>query len=423
MNRQFDIVIIGAGMVGASFAAMLLAQAKSLNLHMAIIETSELKTSSADSYQPSFDDRATALAFGSAQIYQQLSLWEKLQCQAQPIEHIHVSDKGRFGAARLNAKNENVAALGYVIENKWLGEVLYEHIEQHQNRQYLTTFSPAQVTSIKREDGQMQLAISRQDESINVSAKLVVMADGGRSNLREAMGIHYSEQPYEQFALVCNVELDRAHKNVAYERFTDTGPMALLPLKSQPKTHRCGLIWTIEKDQIDAMLALDDKAFLAHLQARFGYRAGRFIKVGERASYPLKLQSASEQVRQGVVIVGNAAHTLHPIAGQGFNLALRGVAALAEQLVSALSNAIPIDNYEMLNQYRESRRSDQFATIGFSDKSMKLFTSNNPLLALGRDLGLQLLDITPAAKTLFARSAMGLASDMPNLQQDNNHGQ
>jgi len=423
MSRHFDIVIIGAGMVGASFAAMLLAQAKSQNLRIAIIEASEFRASSVDRYQPSFDDRATALALGSAQIYQQLSLWEKLQGHAQPIEHIHVSDKGRFGAARLNAETENVPALGFVIENKWLGEVLYEHIEQHPDSEYVTIYSPANVESIKRADGRMHVAILAKAESINICAKLVVMADGGRSSLREAMGIHYSEQPYQQFALVCNIELDRGHKNIAYERFTDTGPMALLPLTSLSRTHRCGLIWTIEKGQIEAMLALDDKAFLTQLQERFGYRAGRFIKVGERVSYPLKLQSVSEQVRQGVVIVGNAAHTLHPIAGQGFNLALRGVAALAEQLISALRNDISIDNYAMLNQYRESQRSDQFATIGFSDKSMKLFTSTNPLLVIGRNFGLQLLDITAPAKTLFARSAMGLTSDMPNLQQENNHGQ
>lgn len=418
MKQHYDIIIIGAGMVGASLAAMLLEQASSLNLRIAMLESGKLPSaSSPESKQTSFDARATALAYGSAEIYQQLALWDKIQPRAEAIEHIHVSDKGHFGATRLHAKTEKVAALGFVVENKWLGEVLFEHLAQHVNAQSLTIFSEAKVEGITRTQGVSTLAVDTAGDIQALTADLVVMADGGRSSLREAMGIKYLEQPYHQSALVCNVEIDRAHRSTAYERFTDTGPMALLPLPMHKKQHRCGLIWTVAQAQLETMLGLDEQQFLEMLQQRFGYRLGRFIKAGSRFSYPLKLQSAQEQVRPGVVIVGNAAHTLHPIAGQGFNLALRGVASLTEHLFRARKNKVSLADYTMLKAYQETRSSDQRSTLGFSDKSMKLFTSNNPLLATGRDIGLQLLDITPVAKTLFARSAMGLNSPMPEINQ------
>ena len=415
-KQHYDIVIIGAGMVGTSLAAMLLERAGSLNLRIALLESGGIQPKAGlDAYQPSFDARATALAYGSAQIYQQLSLWDKISQRAQPITQIHVSDKGHFGATRLRAETEHVPALGYVVENKWLGEVLFEQLAQHPNAQCLSLFSEAQVQNINRKDGVSTLTVQTVKGELALSADLVVMADGGRSSLREAMGIKYTEQPYHQSALVCNVEIDRAHQNTAYERFTDTGPMALLPLKSQNKQHLCGLIWTVAEDQLDKMLALDDAAFLTALQQRFGYRLGRFISAGSRVNYPYKLQSAQEQVRPGVVIVGNAAHTLHPLAGQGFNLALRGVAALTEHLFNARANNVALSDYKMLQAYQQTRIGDQRSTLGFSDKSMKLFTSTNALLTLGRDLGLQLLDITPVAKTLFARSAMGLTSALPEF--------
>jgi len=416
MKQHYDIVIMGAGMVGASLAAALLQHAKSLHLSIALIEPNPLHGQVQSlSYQPSFDGRVTALAYGSAQIFQQLQLWDKLREQVQAIEHIHVSDRGHFGAARLHAEQEKVPALGYVVENKWLGQVLNQHLQEHANADLLDFYSPATVTEALRVDGKMQLQLETQQQHLTLSADLLVMADGGRSSLRDKMGISYTEEIYQQQALVCNVGIDRPHNNIAYERFTDTGPMALLPLLKQNKQHRCGLVWTVPEQQADDLLAMTERQFCTALQQRFGFRAGRFNHVGERFCYPLKLQRAQEQVRAGVAILGNAAHTLHPIAGQGFNLALRGVAALAEHLLAAARNGQSLGDYEILYQYQQSRLVDQRATINFSDKSMRLFAINNPLLALGRDAGLQLLDICPAAKTLFSRSAMGLASPMADL--------
>ena len=416
MKQHYDIVIMGAGMVGSSFAVAMLERAKSLDLSIALIEPNALQTDpTLENQQASFDSRATALSYGSAIIYQQLSVWDELQRHVQAISKIHVSDKGHFGAARLSAEQENVAALGYVVENKWLGDVLYRHLAESEQAKKLDFCCPASVEKIERIDGLMHLQVKCRQTEYQVTTQLVVMADGGRSKLREKLGISYSETHYQQHALVANLAVDRAHQNVAYERFSDTGPIALLPLLTKQRQHRCGLIWTIPEQEIEQVLGLSDKEFLARLQQRFGYRAGRFTSVGTRVSYPLKLQTAQEQVRAGLVIVGNAAHTLHPIAGQGFNLALRGVVELAQQLVTAAQHAQNLGDYNMLYDYQQSRLADQRATIGFSDKSMRLFSTSNPIIALGRDAGLQLLDICPAAKTIFSRSAMGLTSPMSLL--------
>ncbi|MGB1236758.1 MAG: 2-octaprenyl-6-methoxyphenyl hydroxylase [Pseudomonadales bacterium] len=416
MKADYDIAIVGAGMVGASFAAALLEQAQELGWRIALLEPQPLENSVQAPYQPSFDSRSTALAYGSASIYQQLAVWEALSVRAQPIEHIHVSDRGHFGAARLHASEERVPALGYVVENKWLGQVLQQHLQSHRAAGCLDYLSGAVVSEVVRVDEQMQLRYSRDDSEHQLCAELVVMADGGRSALRQKLGISYSEQSYQQHALICNVGVDRAHGNIAYERFTSAGPMALLPLADEAGTARMALVWTTPEDEIEARLALDEAAFLAQLQEAFGYRAGRFVQLGERFSYPLKLQRASEQVRPGLAVVGNAAHALHPIAGQGFNLALRGVAELAAELFKSAHNGESLGDYSRLLAYQEARLSDQRNTIGFSDKSMKLFAMEHRAVILGRDLGLGLMDVCQPLKTLFSRSAMGLASPAVNFK-------
>jgi 2-octaprenyl-6-methoxyphenol hydroxylase len=431
MKQHYDVIIMGAGMVGASLAIALLDHAADLGLNIALVEPNDQHAGllngdvfaddvkSVDlqpTYHTSFDARSTALAYGSSKIFEQLSVWQQLHTQIQPISHIHVSDKGHFGATRLAAAQENVAALGYVVQNKWLGDVLNRHIQQHANREFLDVFCPASVQSIERLEGKTKLTIERAKQCLSLSADLVVMADGGRSSLREKLGISYTEHDYQQHALVCNLEIDRDHKSTAYERFTDSGPIALLPLQGSHRKHYCALIWTIPQGEIEKVLLLNDKAFLAQLQQRFGYRAGRFLKVGERVSYPLSLQKAQEQVRAGLAIVGNAAHTLHPIAGQGFNLALRGMASLALHIVDASRNQVNLGDYTMLKSFQDSRISDQQITINFSDLSMHMFSNNNAIMSAGRDLGLQLLDVCPAAKSVFARHAMGLASPMSELK-------
>ncbi|BBB27816.1 2-octaprenyl-6-methoxyphenyl hydroxylase [Amphritea japonica] len=423
MKSHYDILIIGGGMVGASLAAALIPAGKRLGLSIAVVEAFPLPDEGCLDYQPSYDARATALAYGSRLIYEQIGIWEQLREHLCPITDIHVSDKGRFGAARLNAKDEQVAALGYVVENHWLGRVLLKRLAQ-EDAGHIDFICPAEVSAVRYQDDWMEVSLASQGLEHQLTAELVVMADGGRSDLREQLGIGYQQQSYQQHAVVTNISPEADHRNVAYERFTDTGPMALLPLEDLPSeaqdqanvSHRFGLVWTVPDDQIEDVLALSDEQFIARIHERFGYRAGQFVKVGERFSYPLKLSVADEQVRRGLVVLGNAAHALHPIAGQGYNLALRGVVALAAELIQAREAGVNLGEMAHLARFAEQVRVDQQKTIGFSDKTMKLFSNANPLLALGRSAGLQLLDVCPLAKTVFARSAMGLDQPTPDLR-------
>lgn len=415
MKQHYDIVIIGGGMVGASLACALLPASEALDLNIAVIETHPLPADESLSYQPSYDSRATALAYGSRTIYETMGVWDNLKQHLAPIKNIHVSDRGHFGVARLNAEQENVSALGYVVENHWLGRVLLNRLQQ-KDAARVDLLCPAEVTGIITGAEQMSVSVKQRDTEQSISCELVVMADGGRSELRQRMGISYSQSQYDQHAVIANVSPDKPHNSIAYERFTDTGPMALLPLEDESGLHRCGLVWTVPDDQVEEVLALDDQAFLEQLHERFGYRAGNFIKVGERHSYPLKLVLAEEQVRQGLVVLGNAAHALHPIAGQGYNLALRGVVALADKLIQARKQKTSLGDLSVLQDFYEQQKLDQQRTIDFSDQTMKLFSNRNPLLAIGRNIGLQALDICPPVRTLFARSAMGLDMPAPDLK-------
>lgn len=413
--QQYDLIIIGGGMVGASLTAALLPTAEELGLRMALIEAQPLPAAGEAVFSPSYDARSTALAQGVRTLYRRMGIWSALEAHLTPIDQIHVSDRGRFGSTRLQADEEGVPALGYVVENHWLGQVLIRHLQQHAGDR-LTLISPAEVEMLVPAAAGNEVRLQTAAGEQRLSAELVVMADGGRSALRERLGIHYREQAYGQHALVANVSLDRPHANVAYERFTEAGPVALLPGESLNGQVRCGLVWTLADAVLDEVLALDDQAFLARLQDTFGYRAGRFTAVGERYHYPLKLTQAEEQVRSGLVVLGNAAHALHPIAGQGYNLALRGVVALADLIIARKRAGLPLGALDGLSEFVEQRRQDQQRTIQFSDRTLKLFTSDNPLLRLGRGLGLQLLDSCPLGKTLFARAAMGLDQPAARLR-------
>ncbi|RTE64981.1 2-octaprenyl-6-methoxyphenyl hydroxylase [Amphritea opalescens] len=423
MKQHYDIIIIGGGMVGGSLAASLIPAAQRLGLSIAVVEAFPLPEAGSEEYQPSYDTRSTALSYGSRLIYEQIGIWQQLRQHLCPITHIHVSDKGRFGATRLNAEDEHVSALGYVVENHWLGRVLMNRLAQ-EDAAVIDLLCPAEVTDVVSDDNLMRVALTTAEGDQQITAELVVMADGGRSGLREQLGIGYQQKSYQQHAVIANISPETAHGNIAYERFTDTGPIALLPLEdsvlsgeaSQQDFHRMGLVWTVPDEQIDEILGLTDQQFIERVHERFGYRAGVFVKVGERFSYPLKLSIADEQVRQGLIVLGNAAHALHPIAGQGYNLALRGVVALAAELIEAREAGVNLGDIHHLTRFADRVRQDQQKTIGFSDKTMKLFSNDNPLLALGRSAGLQLMDICPMAKTVFARSAMGLDQPTPDLR-------
>jgi len=389
---RVNLAIIGGGLVGASLALALQAGAKARGWKITLIEP----FAPGDSYQPSYDARSSALSFGARQIYQRLGVWQSISQRAEPIKQIHVSDRGRFSTARLSAMEEGVPALGYVVENAWLGQCLWQALDQ----EVISWRCPAEVTHLQPLEDGYRLTLG--DET-QLDCDLAVLADGGRSGLREQLGIGVRKRPYRQSALIANITTSEAHNGMAFERFTDEGPMALLPLPE----NRCALVWTRLGMDAQRLAELDERSFLAELQGVFGYRLGTLRQVGARHLYPLSLVEAEEQVRAHLVVLGNAAHSLHPIAGQGFNLSLRDAQALAETL---LASTAPLGDLGTLQAYQERQRLDQQLTVGFSDQVTRLFGNAQPLVALGRNIGLLGLDLLPPAKRWFARQAMGLGT-------------
>ena len=387
---RVQIAIIGGGLVGASLALALQAGARERNWKIILIEP----YAPGDSYQPSYDGRASALSYGSQQIYQRLGLWEAIAPRAEAIRDIHISDRGRFAAARLNAKEEGVAALGYVVENAWLGHCLWAALDSD----VIEWRCPARVEKMQALSDGYHLEL---DDGSTIDCDLAILADGGRSGLREQQGIHAHKTAYGQTALIANISTALPHQGMAFERFTDDGPMALLPLSD----NRCVLIWTREPNEAQRLYALPDKEFIAELQACFGYRLGAIEQIGSRYMYPLSLIESSEQVRAHLAVLGNAAHSLHPVAGQGYNLSLRDSIALADCILSGPNTP---GDLATLQRFQQTQQLDQELTIGFSDRVTRLFSNTQPLLAGGRNLGLLGLDLLPPAKRWFARQAMGI---------------
>ncbi len=400
--KSADLLIIGGGMVGASLACAL----KDKPIKIVIVEAVPLQSQ----HQPSYDDRAIALAYGSQRIFQGMGLWPHMAPRATPIKKIHISDKGHFGITRLDSEKEGVDALGQVIAGRDLGNVLAEQLASQTNVELL---APAKLSDIRYVEGAVQADIAQGEQTISIKAKLMVAADGGNSSVRQLLGIESDRQAYGQTAIIANVTPGRPHNNVAYERFTDTGPLALLPMSD----HRCSLVWTQWQQDVDDVMELDDEAFLARLQERFGYRLGVLKQVGKRAAYPLCLMRSREQIRPRLAIIGNAAHAIHPIAGQGFNLGIRDVSALAECVSDALASGQAIGDLAVLQRYAEWRTQDHREVIRFTDGLVHLFSNTDPLAAFGRNVGLTLVEKLPPLKRLLGRQAMGLRGRQPRLNR------
>ena len=384
------LAIVGGGLVGASLALALQRGAKERGWTIELIEPFE----PGHDYQPSYDARSTALSYGTRLIYQRLGMWDQIAERAEPITDIHVSDRGRAGVTRLDAASQQVPALGYVVENAWIGHCLWQALDDD----VVTRRCPAEVERMRAVPGGYRLTLT---DGQTLDCDLAVLADGGRSGLREHLGIEVKQSPYGQTALIANVTPGTPHGGRAFERFTDEGPMALLPLPD----NRCALVWTRPERDAARLAAAPEAEFLEELQQAFGYRLGGFQQVGARHLYPLVLIEAEEQVRSGLVVLGNAAHSLHPIAGQGYNLSLRDTEALA---VALLRSSAPLGDLSVLQGYHQQQRSDQRLTVGFSDQLTQLFGESERLSVAGRNLGLLGLDLLPPAKAWFARQAMGM---------------
>ncbi len=397
-RTDYDIVIAGGGMIGTSLALAL----APLGLSVAVVEAVERKADS----QPSFDDRSTALSRSTQRMFEAMGLWDEIVAASTPITSIHVSDKGRFGFSHIDAEEQGVEALGYVVINRVLGEVLQSRLSQVEG---LDVFCPARIGGVRSEPGTVTVTVP---EGV-LTAKLLVAADGARSTVREMLGISAQTISYEQRAVIGNLLPERPLRNVAYERFTSQGPLAILPVAQE----RAGFVWTVSESDADRVMELDDNAFLAELQNEFGYRLGTFSRVGTRVSYPLSLTKAVRLTATRSVLVGNAAHGLHPVSAQGFNLGMRDVAALCDCIADARRSDADFGGDDVLSRYANWRRSDQKKLVHFTDNLVRMFGSSRPLTRIARNAGMLAFDFIPGIRPLFAKHTMGLAGELPRLSR------
>ena len=401
---SFDIVIAGGGMIGTSLALAL----ANLKLRIAVVEPVPRSAAA----QPSFDERTTALSRSSQRLFSALGLWEDIAAASTPIADIHVSDKGRFGFAHIDAAEQGVEALGYVVINRVLGEVLEAALT---NVDSVTLLNPAKVTGVSTSLDRAVVDVEHDAATVRqLETRLLVAADGARSAVRDMLGISVRHSDYEQRAIIGNLVSEKPHANRAYERFTEDGPIALLPMTAE----RTAFVWIAPEARAQELLALDDGEFQSALQSAFGNRLGAFSRVGARASYPLWLSRAGGIVAERAALVGNAAHGLHPVAAQGFNLGLRDVATLADLIAERLQDGdgdtVAAD---LLSDYAEWRAGDQKKLVRFTDGLVRLFGSQRPPVRVLRNVGMLGFDFVPGVRKLFARHTTGLAGRLPRLSR------
>ncbi|MFQ6276930.1 2-octaprenyl-6-methoxyphenyl hydroxylase [Acinetobacter johnsonii] len=399
---QQEVIIVGGGMVGLSLALMLAKQNIAVKL-LEAIKYPNYDDENLAPYHSSFDARNSALSRRTVQIYQELGLWRALQEHATPILEVNITEQGSFGKARLKAEQEKVESFGQVIENAWLGRVLLTEV---QKQSLIELIDGVQVTQLTQDADMAYIDASRGEEQLSLQAKLVIAADGRDSFCRKALGIGASEHDYDQVAIVTTVQTSKPHNHVGFERFSSLGPLALLPL---PGEYHRSVVWPVKKGTEGEWLGDEnDQHFLDALQDTYGDRAGKFQKTGKRFSFPLSQVLAEKQAVGRVVLMGNAAHTIHPVAGQGFNLCMRDAHVLVRYLTEQIAQNADLGDAVMLQAYEASRLTDQQRVIKFCDSVVRGFSNSNPILKFIRNTGLVAFDTIPGIKPLVANYAMGL---------------
>ncbi|MGA6101992.1 UbiH/UbiF/VisC/COQ6 family ubiquinone biosynthesis hydroxylase [Psychrobacter pocilloporae] len=411
-----QVLIVGGGHVGLSFALLLAHH----GIASTLLEKNRYPTiSPTDDRTRShyLDSRNTALSRRTVQIYQEIGLWDELQSHACRIDSVQISEQGSFGRAQLNKAEEKVESFGQVIENAWLGRKLLLAAQQSP---LVTLVDNASVNAVAQQADGVTLSFSNDDAAENeqqLQASVLVACDGRDSTVRQLLNIGTTTYDYQQTAIVGVVETDRRHEHVAIERFSPAGPLAVLPLTDPEgdgndeyqQGYRRSVVWVCPTGEETKYLE-DDAHFLQTLQQAFGQRAGTFVAAGRRGAYPLSRVLADKQVEGRCVIMGNAAHTLHPVAGQGFNLCMRDAHVLAQMMSSQVLKGEDIGNAQLLKRYEKARQTDQKRVIRFCDAVVHGFTHPNPAIKFVRNMALLAFDKLPNIKPLVATYAMGLKS-------------
>tara|TARA_R110001583_G_scaffold25250_3_gene91534 strand:- start:1233 stop:2522 length:1290 start_codon:yes stop_codon:yes gene_type:complete len=408
MNEKADIVIVGAGMSGCLLALAIVKQSPTLNI--VLIDDNPEKVDKGT--HPGFDNRSIALSAGSCALLEQINIWSALQKDAQPIDDIHISDRGKLGIVNLEKQHGNLP-FGFVVELQHVGAVLQQQLEKYPQVKRIYN---SVLIDIEKQPQSILCTVQNQTEQSTetalpepqiIEAKLCIAADGANSLTKQLLSISSTQFDYQCSAIIANVRCDKAHLNRAYERFTDAGPLALLPLSD----NRYSLVWSVKNSELADLLELDESAFLAALQKAFGYRAGVFKKAGKRYNYPLKLISSNKPFTHRGVAVGNAAHCLHPVMGQGFNLGMRDISVLANIISETANaegnNADKLGDYSMLSRYWQARQKDHHRTINMTDSIVHIFSNTHFPFVLGRTMALQAISCFPALSSPIVKQAKG----------------
>lgn len=407
---ETEVLIIGGGMVGSALAA---AFGKS-GLDVTVVDTEDPLAG----FDAGFDGRASAIALASQRLLAALEIWPDLHPAAAPIKDIRVSEGSSLFFLHFDHGETGDEPFGYMVENRNLRKALFHRL---QGLETVRLMAPASVISLQyRNDGVTAEVTSREGNRV-INARLVVGAEGRTSKTREDAGIRLTRWSYGQAAIVCTVAHERCHDFIANEHFLAAGPFAILPLMGDPERpgycpgHSSSIVWTERADLAPAIMALDEAQFLAELERRFGDFLGSLEVIGPKWSYPLSLQFAETTIGQRLALVGDAAHGMHPIAGQGLNMGLRDVAALAEVVLDTRRLGLDIGDATVLDRYQRWRRFDNTLMLAMTDGLNRLFSNKIRPLRVARDLGLAAVNVLPPLKKLLMRHAMGLAGDLPRL--------
>lgn len=394
MPKLKDISVIGGGLVGLCAALLLQHPARRVTL----LEAGSLVQQDT---KP-LNARSIALSISSVKIFQALNIWSSIQAYATPIRHIHISARGRWGVTRLQAQDMKLDALGYVIASHDLGLCLQQAVAACRAIDYQTE---AQFETIQQ---QLKVSIGyvKQGRQKKTESAIALIADGANSRARAALGIGHQTIDYGQSVIICNVEVSKPGNDIAFERFTEQGPLAMLPLGK----NRYACVWTLTPELAERMQLLDEAGFIEALQRSFGFRLGYIERIGERYDMALLRTRAEALQQQRCFLVGNAANALHPVAGQSFNLSLRDLACLYELLAGQQLSALDNDAVKAIAaEYERQRLAEQAAVIRFGDGLVTLFSNELPLFGRARAAALALLDISPPLKTQVALAGMGMS--------------
>lgn len=401
-DRRYDVAIIGGGLVGASLACAL----SPLGLKSALIEAVPFRGAS----QPSYDDRTLALSASSCRILEGLGIWPQVASNATAIREIQVRELDRPGRVVMDPSELGLDRFGNVLEARVFGQAMADTLP---GLDHVDMLCPSSVTAIETGEDECRLRLDGESGPGAIRAKLVVGADGADSFVRESLGIGTERHDYGQSAVICNVTPEQDHRGRAFELFTRSGPMAVMPHVEG----RCGLIWCVPGEAVSELMELPESEFLRRANARFGRRLGAFLKMGRRSSYPLRLIRALQDTGPRTVLIGNAAHAIHPLGAQGFNLGLRDAATLAEVLADELRDDAGADPGapRLLRRYSDWRRPDHEGTIAYSDGLARIYANPTPVASAGRLAGLLAHAFVPSLRKQMAIKAMGFRGRIPRL--------